>query len=62
MSKKSQPTAVKKSFANDANISYEAKQNLDRARRVLNDPKKKPNEKDIQEAFRNLSEACSKDG
>jgi hypothetical protein len=35
---------------------------LDKARRVLNDPKKKPTEKDIQEAFRNLSEACSKDG
>ena len=61
MSKKA--TAVqKKSYTNENNYSHEAKQNLERARRILSNSKQKPSEKEIQEAFRQLSEACNKDG
>jgi|TARA_B110000285_G_scaffold225399_1_gene283592 cellobiose-specific phosphotransferase system component IIA len=41
--------------------SGEAKQLYEKAKRALKDSKTKQNEGVIQEAFKNLSEACNKD-
>ena len=57
-------SAAKKNYSFNENAmgnSGEAKQLYEKAKRALKDSKTKQNEGVIQEAFKNLSEACNKD-
>jgi hypothetical protein len=61
---KKSATLASKNRAWDGNAvgnSGEAKQLYEKAKRALKDSKTKQNEGVIQEAFKNLSEACNKD-
>ncbi len=55
---------AKKSFQHDTGtMNMDAKNLVDKARKYIRDSNKsKQNEHYIQEAFKNLSEACNKDG